>query len=160
MFDLRNIGENGKVIESGKMEGYVNYTAYENGVVIVSGCGTLNFNLRDCHFHYGHKPEAYYRVFVEGNFDKVGYSAFFDWISLGQVVLPETIRVISERAFSDCDNLKRITLPGHIELIERGVFGYSGLEEVQFYDNIPVRPYLIDYFKSMNVRMTWRGIEL
>ena len=49
---------------------------------------------------------------------------------LETVVLPDTIKVIGEEAFSSCQNITSIDLPDQLEIIEQNAFSYSGLEDL------------------------------
>lgn len=52
--------------------------------------------------------------------------------NIEQIIFPETIETIGEWAFSECDNLKKISLPEEITEVSRGLFYGSGINEVIF----------------------------
>ena len=52
----------------------------------------------------------------------VGYYAFEAHYDITSVLLPETVKVISEGAFMDCSSLSQINLPDGLTNIERGAF--------------------------------------
>ena len=145
------------IVESGKMYDYnVTYRVYSDNTVYVEGSGTLGFNLGDFRCDTQSRGILHH-VIVDGSFTEVDDYAFGDWMSLESVLLPPTIETIKGRAFSDCDNLLYMKLPGTISNISNFAFMYTGLEEVEFYDNIPVRNYAEQYFRSKKIRMIHRG---
>ena len=148
------------LVYKGKMkDGPTWFEVYDDYSVQIYGRGSLIFNLRD--FRFDRKTwKPLYQVFVSGEFEEVGDSAFLDWFNLKSVELPRSIKRIRNRAFSDCDNLQVIKMPGNIDVPEAGAFGYSGLKEVIFYDDCPVSKDLERYFCSLRIQMIWRGHKI
>lgn len=59
-----------------------------------------------------------------------------------EVVLPETVDVIKENAFSCCRNMKSIAMPKSMKKIERGAFSYcDNLESIRIPDGIETLSY-------------------
>lgn len=57
-------------------------------------------------------------------------SAFDNCVNLKSVSLPSSLKVIDSYAFNSCASLQTITLPEHLERIENYAFQYCGLEEI------------------------------
>lgn len=147
------------VIARGRMRDVnVSYTVYSNYRVEIDGAGRLEFNLRDFDMLTAVDDISFHAV-VKGNFNVVGYRAFFDWISLKSVQLPRTIRVIEEDAFSDCDNLEEIIMPGDIEQFSTHMFCYTQPKRVIFYDDCPTNMKLVEYFHSLDIDVLYRGAK-
>ena len=147
------------VVYSGKMgDSNTWFEEYADHMVKVTGSGALVFNLQ--YFRISRDRSVRYNVIVEGPFYRVADSAFLDWEALRSVVLPPTIEKIGDRVFSDCDNLKTVIMPGNMKFIGKGSFGYSGIEQVYLYDDLPVSESVLQFFKARGVRMLWRGGEL
>lgn len=54
--------------------------------------------------------------------------AFSNAVNLNDVVLPDTLKIIEERAFYNCTSLTSITLPDSVEYIGDGAFANTGLQ--------------------------------
>lgn len=64
-------------------------------------------------------------------------SRAFEETDIESVLLPDSIQYISERAFSDCGNLRSIDLPNSLQRIERGAFRVcKSLKSIDIPDNI------------------------
>ena len=58
--------------------------------------------------------------------EEIGYAAFWRLSILEEVFISDSIKIIRERAFSDCYNLKSVVIPSSIELIENmGIHCYN-----------------------------------
>jgi len=148
-----------RVVYSGKMgDSNTWFEEYADHTVKVRGSGALVFNIQ--YFRISRDKSVRYNVIVKGPFYRVADSAFLDFEALQNVVLPYTIEKIGDRVFSDCDNLKSVTMPGNVMYIGKGSFMYSGIEQVNFYDDLPVSESVLQFFKVRGVRMFWRGSEL
>ncbi len=57
----------------------------------------------------------------------------FAGMDVVEIVVPEGVETIESEAFAACDNLERVTLPGSLAKLERGVFmGSERLREIAF----------------------------
>lgn len=134
---------------------YQVYGASDCYIVDVIGRGLLNFNLRD--FNMKTSIDIPYHVVVTGEFDTVDYRSFFDWISLRSIQLPRSIRKIKHDAFSDCDHLEVIVMPGDIECFSEDMFCYTQPKEIVFYSDCSVNHKLASFFKSNNISVKYKG---
>ena len=139
---------------------YAPYTVYSNGVVEIDGYGdALAFNLGGF-FMRTDRDDAVFHAKVTGRFHTLAHRAFFDWFSLKSVQLPRSIRVIESDAFSDCDNLEELTMPGDIERFDPEMFAeyYQPIpERVIFYDDCGLNPELVEFFRAHGSKMYYRG---
>lgn len=51
--------------------------------------------------------------------------------TITEVILPDTLEVIGEKAFYQCTNLKKVVLPPHLKVMEKQCFSETALEEVR-----------------------------
>lgn len=61
----------------------------------------------------------------------IGEKVFYN-TAISEVILPQSIKIILDRAFSKCRNLKHIDLPESIEYLGSYCFAESELEEITF----------------------------
>ena len=62
---------------------------------------------------------------------EIGKEAFSERNSLKSVVIPDSVEVVGERAFADCDGLEELRLGAGIKKIEKDAFwGCSSLKSV------------------------------
>ena len=57
------------------------------------------------------------------------YYGVFESSRVKDVSLPSTLKIIEQRTFLGCQDLKHITFPNSLEAIKLQAFKYSGLEE-------------------------------
>lgn len=70
---------------------------------------------------------------VLNGYDVIGYKAFAANLSLIELVIPSSIKIIKPKAFINCTKLKRVVLPPSIEQMGTGAFvGCDALESVDF----------------------------
>ena len=62
--------------------------------------------------------------------DKISERMFQSCTSLCDITIPGSVQVIEKGAFSGCRSLKRINLPKGLSVISAGLFEYSGLEQI------------------------------
>lgn len=63
--------------------------------------------------------------------EEIGYAAFFGQYFKNEFVVPSSVKIIRERAFSNCSAITKITLPAGIELVEPGFAAYAqGVMEI------------------------------
>ena len=106
---------------------------------------------------YHYESHSYYKVFDDsawmikyvGNERKIeipeevwgrkvtciARNCFLD-LDVEEVVIPETVTHIGERAFKGCKNLKHINFPTCLEYIGAESFEAAGLEKIEFSENI------------------------
>ena len=61
-------------------------------------------------------------IVLPSSVKEIGEGAFFSYVSLSSVTLPSSIRVIGEAAFMNCVSLTSITIPDGIQAIESETF--------------------------------------
>ncbi len=63
--------------------------------------------------------------------EEIGYAAFFGQYFKNELVIPSSVKIIRERAFSNCSAITKITLPAGITLVEPGFAAYAqGIMEI------------------------------
>ncbi len=63
--------------------------------------------------------------------EEIGYAAFFGQYFKNEFIVPSSVKIIRERAFSNCSAITKITLPAGIEVLEPGFAAYAqGVSEV------------------------------
>lgn len=68
--------------------------------------------------------------------ETIDRDAFFD-TGITELVIPDTVKEIYRDAFADCDNLKSVKFPKHMEVLNRGlVAGCENLTKVVFPENV------------------------
>ena len=67
---------------------------------------------------------------------EIAAEAFKNQKSIEKVVLPDSIRIIHDYAFSTCSNLKDINFPNGLQSIEEFAFSYTGLTEIIFPESL------------------------
>lgn len=85
-------------------------------------------------------------VMYEGiTYDVVGIGQFaFNGSNVTSVILPMTIKYLSDDCFQDCKNLKSLQLPANLSYIGYGVFYNSGIESITI-------PASVTYIGSDNI---------
>ena len=64
---------------------------------------------------------------------KIGKNAFVDNLNVKKVTLPDTITLIDDRAFLNCRNLESINFPASLEIVSTWAFGYCyALDNITF----------------------------
>lgn len=64
--------------------------------------------------------------------EEIGYAAFFGQYFKGTLTLPEGLKKIGERAFSNCSAIERLVLPSTIEYLAPGFAAYAqGIGEIK-----------------------------
>ncbi len=81
---------------------------------------------------FDYNPELE-EIIIPASLKTISQSAFVNNGKLTKIEIPETVEKIEPYAFQNCSSLKRIAIPEGIKVIERGTFeGCTKLEEVVF----------------------------
>lgn len=78
------------------------------------------------------------KVVLSETVESIGPSAFHGCTSLKDIAFPQGLMVIGLQAFQGCVSLKDITFPEGLKLIEGYAFSVSGLERVNFAEQLRV----------------------
>lgn len=127
-----------KDIASGTCGDNLIWRLTEDGVLIISGSGTMS----NSHGWRDYKDQIKSVIIESGVTSICGY-AFQYCKNLVSVSLPDTLTAISSYAFSDCTALTSITIPGSVKNIPYYAFiSCSGLTEIILKEGIEVIEYL------------------
>ncbi len=104
---------------------------------------------------FNNKLFGYYgnasKVIVPDGIEIIGSCAFISWDNnaIREIILPETVEYVEERAFSCCRNLEKIVMPTTMKSIDRDAFSHcEKLESVQIPEGIDTLPW--DIFWGCN----------
>lgn len=76
-----------------------------------------------------HKEHEYSEnIIVDDSYEAIGHDCFSSY-QMSSVKLPHSLKVIGDRAFLGCKNLKKISLPPQVELGDKA-FSNSGIQSV------------------------------
>ena len=120
------------VIESGSCGDELTWTFDSDGVLTISGTGSMN-----SYSAYG-SPWYWYvgeitKIVVEEGVTTIGSAAFHGCYKVTEVVLPNTVTRLEDRVFYDCSSLRSIDLPDALTFIGwSAFFCCSLLEEIEF----------------------------
>ena len=106
--------------ESGKCGDNVNYTLDENGLLIISGKGSMyNYTSGNSPFY---KNDSIKEVDVIGEVTDIGSYTFQSCSNLTNISIPNSVTSIGEGAFWLCSNIRGITIPNSVMSIGERVF--------------------------------------
>ena len=155
--NITEIGENiidTSVIIYGNTQTYIEQYANENEYIfidlnkkVIEGQGwyfdaeehklviTENSDIKE----YDYLKKVIYKVEVKNSIQEIFSYQFHGYENLEEVILPESVTVIGEKAFGECYNLKVINLPQNITRLEAQTFYYcKNLENVNIPEGVTV----------------------
>lgn len=138
-YNLRKINISSKVSD-------ISSNAFLDCRKLIDENGFIIFN-KKLFGYYGNAP----KVIVPDGVEIIGSCAFIslDNKRVEEIVLPETVDFIEERAFSYCQNLRNVKMPKTMKRIERDAFSYcEKLESIQIPEGIDTLPW--DIFWGCN----------
>ena len=87
--------------------------------------------------HYNDSPITQIVLDPQIDYDLFGWSGGFEFSRVKEIILPDSIKTIPERAFYECRFLTSITLPANLETIGDEAFAYCiALESLKIPDNV------------------------
>ena len=111
--------------------------SFDEGILIISGTGDMAENPEGMPWvQAGHKDSIYAVVIAEG-VTSVAAQAFYGHSDLSLVLLPDSMKVIGDGAFSECGCLDTMVMPAGITSVGSGVFAGSSIEGVGFWGDLP-----------------------
>ena len=127
-------GSEGLITERVALSGTCSYnltwTLYEDGRLVISGNGAMaDFDEVDWLIPWGHYDYITSAVLEEG-ITCIGSRAFSNCGNLSKVTIPDSVTRICYSAFQNCQNLTEVTLPKHVKRIARDAFAGSGLTRI------------------------------
>ena len=114
-----------------------------NKTLTISGSGPMEFDYDDENEDFYTFENRYNwigdveHVVVSEGVESLSYQAFFEFVSLKTVSLPESLKEIGGEAFADCVSLENITIPSGVTDIRFGTFrDCNSLESVNIPDGV------------------------
>ena len=87
--------------------------------------------------HFNDSPITQIVLDPQIDYDSFGWSGGFEFSYVKEIILPDSIKTIPERAFNECRFLTSITLPANLETIGDKAFAYCiALESLKIPDNV------------------------
>lgn len=87
--------------------------------------------------HYNDSPITQIVLDPQIDYATFGWSGGFEFSRVKEIILPDSIKTIPERAFNECRFLTSITLPANLETIGDDAFAYCiALESLKIPDNV------------------------
>ena len=133
-YNLRKINISSKVSD-------ISSNAFIDCRKLVDENGFIIFN-KKLFGYYGNAS----KVIVPDGVEIIGSCAFISWDNnaIEEIVLPETVDYIEERAFSYCRNLRMVVMPKTLKRIDSDAFSHcEKLESVQIPEGIDTLPWNI-----------------
>ena len=124
-------------IEAGAFDGCPNIrVTYKGHVYTAANIGGLyinmsDFDIVDNDFEIKNGVLMVYNgtggdVVIPNGVTKIGDKAFYDCSSLTSITIPDSVTVIGIEAFCDCESLASITIPDSVTVIGHGAFSCCG----------------------------------
>ncbi|MCM1256943.1 MAG: leucine-rich repeat protein [Roseburia sp.] len=117
------------VIHSGTCGNNLKWELFDGGRMVISGKGAMeSYGMENVENSYKIKIVS---VEMGDDITSIGYMAFRNRSNLKKVSLPARLEVIEERGFEGCSNLKTVTIPESVKSIgEDAFYGCSSLEKI------------------------------
>ena len=132
---------------SGKCGDNIDYILYENGILRLSGFGTMNQfeytpeKLENDGYSSQYTPEycssPFYNhseiktVIMTGEITTIGNYAFYRCTGLTSLTFPQSLVLIEDNSFGGCTGLTSITMPHAVRSVGEGAFsGCTGLKSI------------------------------
>lgn len=117
--------------EIAEKENHTSWKLDENGVLIISGSGSMLDFSKPESAPWHAKRDQITAVAVELGVTRIGNFAFADCPNLSEISLPASVKEIGWNAFQNGVSLKKLDLPEGLEMIEGNAFdGCTGLQKV------------------------------
>lgn len=118
------VGPGSQNVKSGIYGGNLTWTLDDEGLLTISGTGTMNS------FEYG-STDAWQnfktdiiRIVIENEVTSIGGFAFSGCNNLRSITIPDSVTEIAWYAFQDCVALGNIDLPNHLSIINYWAFDH------------------------------------
>ena len=116
-----------KIVKRGECGDDVTYTLDENGVLKISGKGSMrNFRLdseaNTINVPWWDERKTISYIEIQDGVTVIGKCAFDSCTELTNVTIPDSVTTIGNHAFSDCTSLTNVTIPKSVNSIERWAF--------------------------------------
>ena len=127
----------GSVMGSGICGADVRWTLTADGTLTISGTGAMEDYFED-YPDWDYYAETLKRVVFEGEVTHIGAYAFWDYASIKEMTLPESLRTIGYAAVADCSGLREIVIPAGVRTLEDYAFaGCARLDTIIFRGSAP-----------------------
>ena len=124
------------LIGSGTCGENVEWSLDKNGLLTISGSGTMSSYTSSSHAPWYSNNAKIKSVVVENGVTSIGDYAFYCCSSLTNVTLSDSITVIGNSIFRACSSLSEITIPSNVQSIGGYAFASSGLQSVTIPDSV------------------------
>lgn len=95
--------------------------SYADGVLTVSGTGTVNYQWRN-YVPYYNDDYSVTKIVIQDGITAIDSYTFYECVELESVEIAETVTEIGDGAFQGCTNLKSINIPSGVERINSYTF--------------------------------------
>lgn len=109
---------------------------FEDGVLTISGNGTMRGFYQKEEAPWYHLKEDIHTVVISEGVKNIGSGAFEYYTNLKKVKLPNTLTMIGYYAFRGCSSLVDITLPDSLKDIEGGAFIGCAFKSIKIPDRV------------------------
>ena len=145
-----------KIIKRGKCGKNVNFTLDENGILTISGKGSMwdfEWGSKEKRVSWWDKRKTISRVEIQNGVTMIGKYAFHTCEGLRSVLIFNTVTEIGAYAFAHCARLKSVVIPNSVTEVGAGAFqSCMSLTSV----SVPANAYIADDAFPDYVRVTRR----
>ena len=109
----------------------------ENGVLTISGTGSMFNYTRDAAAPWNSNALEITKIVMEEGATTIGEYAFYKLTGVTEAVIPSTVTTIGRYAFSGCSAMTEVEIPEQVTTLNYGTFsGCSSLTDIAISENI------------------------
>lgn len=124
------------IVDSGTCGENVTWTLDDQGLLTISGSGTMYYCSEESTPWYDHHTNIH-SVVIEYGVTCIGGCAFYGCTNMTSISIPDCITGIGSDAFTNCSGLTSITIPNSVTSIEYNAFNNcTGLTSITIPDSV------------------------